>query len=154
MHEFSIATQVLEAAREAAADHGEDTFEGITVSVGEASHVNPDQLETCLEAAADSTVGEDDLTITVETESAYAECDCGWSGEPETIDRALAYAPDLTCPDCEDRLELATGNECRLMSVTIPDEDDDDTGEMDANGAGSDGTTAESPTENEADATN
>mgnify|MGYP000436380542 CR=1 FL=1 len=121
MHEFSIATQVLEAAREAAADHGSDTFEGITVSVGDASHVNPNQLETCLEAAADSTIGDGELDIEVETEPAYAECDCGWSGEPETIDRALAYAPDLTCPECDERIELAAGNECKLMSVTIPD---------------------------------
>jgi hydrogenase nickel incorporation protein HypA/HybF len=121
MHEFSIATQVLEAAREAAADHGADTFEGITVSVGEASHVNPDQLETCLDAAADSTVGEDDLDIEIETVEPSAECSCGWKGEPETIDRALAYAPDLTCPECDERIELAAGNECKLMSVTIPD---------------------------------
>ncbi|WP_136688531.1 hydrogenase maturation nickel metallochaperone HypA/HybF [Halorhabdus amylolytica] len=128
MHEFSIATQVLEAAREAAADHGKDTFEGISVSVGEASHVNPDQLETCLDAAADSTVGKDELDIEIETEPAYAECDCGWSGEPETIDRALAYAPNLTCPECDERLELQAGNECRLMSVTIPEADDGDDG--------------------------
>ncbi|WP_135664162.1 hydrogenase maturation nickel metallochaperone HypA/HybF [Halorhabdus rudnickae] len=125
MHEFSIATQVLEAAREAAADHGVDTFEGITVSVGEASHVNPDQLETCLEAAADSTISDGELDIELETVVPYAECSCGWSGEPETIDRALAYAPDLTCPECDARLELARGNECRLMSVTIPDENGD-----------------------------
>ncbi|QGN06047.1 hydrogenase maturation nickel metallochaperone HypA [Halorhabdus sp. CBA1104] len=121
MHEFSIATQVLDAAREAAADHGAETFEGITVSVGEASHVNPDQLGTCLDAAADSTVGEADLDIEIETVAPHAECDCGWSGEPETVDRALAYAPDLTCPECDQRIELAAGNECKLMSVTIPD---------------------------------
>ncbi|MFB6128472.1 MAG: hydrogenase maturation nickel metallochaperone HypA, partial [Halorhabdus sp.] len=88
MHEFSIATQVLEAAREAAADHGADTFEGITVSVGEASHVNPDQLETCLEAAADSTITDGELDIELETVAPYAECSCGWSGEPAEIDRA------------------------------------------------------------------
>lgn len=121
MHEFSIATQVLEAAQEAAEEHGADTFEGITVSVGEASHVNPDQLETCLEAAADSTITDGELGIELETEPAYAECTCGWSGEPEEIDRALAYAPNLTCPECDERLELQAGNECRLMSVTLPE---------------------------------
>ena len=140
MHEFSIATQVLEAAREAAADHGADTFEGITVSVGEASHVNPEQLETCLDAAADSTVGEADLDIEIETVTPHAECDCGWSGEPETVDRALAYAPDLTCPACDERLELAAGNECKLMSVTIPEAAD-----------GNDGDAAESPDANATD---
>lgn len=121
MHEFSIATQVLEAAQEAAEEHGANTFEGITVSVGEASHVNPDQLETCLEAAADSTITDGELAIELETEAAYAECACGWSGEPEEIDRALAYAPNLTCPACDQRLELDAGNECRLMSVTLPE---------------------------------
>jgi len=137
MHEFSIATQVLDAAREAAADHGADTFEGITVSVGDASHVNPDQLETCLDAAADSTITDGDLTIDIETEPAYAECACGWSGEPGEIDRALAYAPNLTCPECDARLELQAGNECRLMSVTLPETDDgsdpDAAGSPDAN---------------------
>lgn len=120
MHEFSIATQVLEAAREAAGDHGAETFDGITVSVGEASHVNPEQLETCLEAAADSTI-ENDLDIELETVAPYAECDCGWSGKPESSDCALVYAPDLTCPSCDQRIDLIRGNECRLMSVTIPE---------------------------------
>jgi len=142
MHEFSIATQVLEAAQEAAEKHGADTFEGITVSVGEASHVNPDQLETCLEAAADSTITDGELAIDLETEAPYAECACGWSGEPAEIDRALAYAPNLTCPECDERLELEAGNECRLMSVTLPEAADGDQNRADADADDSSETTA------------
>lgn len=120
MHEFSIASQIIDTAGETAADHGADTFEGVSVAVGEASHINPDQLESCLEAAADSEVGDIDIEMTIT--APYAECECGWSGEPPSLEDTLAYAPNLRCPDCDGRLELQDGEEVRITSVTVPDD--------------------------------
>jgi len=126
MHEFSIATGIVDVVREEATDHGADRVESITVAVGEASHVNPEQLETCLEVATENTIAAD-ATLDIETVEPYGSCSCGWAGRPETSDRALAYAPDLRCPDCEDRIDLDEGDGCRVMELTVPSEDADET---------------------------
>lgn len=133
MHEFSIAARILEIAREHALDRVEESkrdkesertvedavrIDRIEVSVGEASHVNPDQLSTCLKAAATDTMAAD-ATVEIEQIAPYAECDCGWAGEPDVLDTALAYAPDLTCPDCGTRLELSRGDSCLLQRLEI-----------------------------------
>lgn len=126
MHEFSIASQILEIARERASERGADRIDLVEVSVGEASHVNPDQLCTCLDAAATETMAAE-ATFEVTTVAPYAECDCGWTGEPEVLDTALAYAPDLTCPDCDARLDLEEGDGCHLVRLVVPDVDEPQT---------------------------
>lgn len=122
MHELSIASSVVDRALTAASEHGADEIEELTVDVGKATHVNPDQLAFCLEAAIEPTIAAD-AEVTIETVTPLARCDCGWSGEPDSLDVAVSYAPDVTCPSCEARLELEQGRECRLASIEIPDPD-------------------------------
>jgi len=122
MHEFSIASQILDTAREHADENDASHVTRLEIEVGEASHVNPEQLETCLEAAKTNTIAAD-ATVVIETATPHAECDCGWSGEPDVAENALVYAPDLTCPACDGRIELAGGDSCRLMSLTVSDEE-------------------------------
>ncbi|QSG14606.1 hydrogenase maturation nickel metallochaperone HypA [Halapricum desulfuricans] len=122
MHEFSIASQILDTAREHAAENDAVRVTHLEIEVGEASHVNPDQLETCMDAAKTDTIAAD-ATVVVETATPHAECACGWSGEPDVAENALVYAPDLTCPECGERIELAGGDSCRLMSLTVSDEE-------------------------------
>ncbi|MFB6162345.1 MAG: hydrogenase maturation nickel metallochaperone HypA [Halococcoides sp.] len=121
MHEFSIASSIVEVVREEATDHGADRVESITVAVGEASHVNREQLETCLEVAREDTIAAD-ATVDIESVEPYGSCSCGWAGHPDASDRALAYAPDLRCPECEARIDLERGDGCRVMELTVPDE--------------------------------
>lgn len=125
MHEFAVASQVLETARELALDRGGVRIERLRLSVGEASHLNVDQLRTCLRAASADTMAAD-ADLELETEPPYAECDCGWSGEPEVLDAALAYAPDLQCPDCDARLDLERGDGCYLLQVEVATGEDGD----------------------------
>lgn len=121
MHEFSIASQILDNARQHVEENDATRVEHLEIEVGEASHVNPEQLDTCMEAAKTNTVAED-ATVVIETATPYAECDCGWNGEPEVAENALVYAPDLNCPECGERMELSGGDSCRLMSLTVSDE--------------------------------
>ncbi|SFC49309.1 hydrogenase nickel incorporation protein HypA/HybF [Halobiforma haloterrestris] len=122
MHEFSVADAVLERALETAADHGTAIIEELTIELGTATHVNPDQLTFCLETIADGTPAAD-ATVTIDPVEPHARCDCGWDGEPPTLDVSGAVAPNLRCPDCGERLELVRGKECRLSSITVPDAD-------------------------------
>ncbi|MFW6017670.1 MAG: hydrogenase maturation nickel metallochaperone HypA [Halapricum sp.] len=121
MHEFSIAAQILETAREHAEAEDASHVTRLEIEVGEASHVNPDQLETCMEAAKTNTIAAE-ATVEIETAVPYAECSCGWNGEPDVAENALVYAPDLTCPECGERIDLSGGDSCRLMSLTVSEE--------------------------------
>lgn len=121
MHEIQIATDLLERAKRAARGHGAERIDELRVTVGQATHVNPAQLELTIETvAADSMAA--GATIDIETVEPYATCDCGWEGEPESLDVANVVAPSVTCPDCEGRLAFERGRECRLTSVSVPDD--------------------------------
>lgn len=120
MHEISVAKGILDRALEAASAHGADSIDAITLEIGRATHVNPDQIVFCLEAIADSTPAEDS-TIRIEIVEPVAECECGWRAEPDELDFVSGFAPDVRCPDCGRRADLVQGQECRLASIEIPD---------------------------------
>ena len=124
MHELSIASRLLDRALSAAADHGAETVDELTIALGRATHVNPDQLRFCLETAADGTPAAD-ATFSIERIPPRARCDCGWTGEPDRLESTITYAPNVRCPDCGGRATLVEGRECRLRSIGIPDESTD-----------------------------
>lgn len=124
MHELSVAMGIVDRALSAAEEHGASTVEGITVEVGAATHVNPDQLRFCLETALTDTPAAG-AAIDIETVTPQARCGCGWEDEPGRIEEAIVYAPDVQCPECGDRTTLVRGRECRLAAVELPDNEVD-----------------------------
>ena len=119
MHELSVATGIVDRALAVADEHGTATVDRLTLEVGAATHVNPEQLRFCLDLATRDTAA-DGAAIEIETVTPFARCGCGWEGEPGALDDAFAYAPDVRCPDCHDRVELVRGRECRLSKVAFP----------------------------------
>lgn len=121
MHEISVASGILDRALSAAEEHGADRIEAVTIEIGRATHVSPDQLVFCLETIAEGTAAER-TTVRTEPVEPVAACDCGWRDAPEELDLAIAFAPEVRCPECGDRTELVRGRECRLASIEIPDD--------------------------------
>ncbi|WP_135830513.1 hydrogenase maturation nickel metallochaperone HypA/HybF [Halorussus halobius] len=122
MHELSVAGALLDSAVEAATDHDADEIEALAVELGEATHVNPDQLRFCLETVAEATPAAG-ATVEIETVPARAACDCGWTGEPPGFEGTAAVVPAARCPECGSGVEFTRGEECRLTSIEIPDSD-------------------------------
>ncbi len=121
MHELSVAMGIVDRALSAAKDYDAETIERLTVELGSATHVNPDQLQFCIETATDGTPAAG-ATIEIDRIVPLAQCECGWEGEPATLDEAPVYAPDVQCPRCGDRTDLVRGRECRLAAVELPEE--------------------------------
>ncbi|MES3516995.1 MAG: hydrogenase maturation nickel metallochaperone HypA [Natronomonas sp.] len=123
MHELSVAQRLVDAALDAAADHGADRIDTITVELGTATHVAADQLEFCLDALTDGTPA---ATATIEFDriDPRGRCSCGWSGSPSSIDGVTPETPSLRCPDCGSRLSLTAGRECRVARIEVPDRPD------------------------------
>lgn len=120
MHELSVATQVVDLAVDRANAHDAETVDRLTVAVGRATHLNPEQLRFCIRTVAEGTSIEG-AAIAVERVQPRARCDCGWRGEPDAVEDAAAYVPDPVCPECGGRVELTRGRGCRLASIDIPD---------------------------------
>ncbi|MDR5672184.1 Zn finger protein HypA/HybF [Halalkaliarchaeum sp. AArc-CO] len=123
MHEISVASGILDRAITAAEEHGADRIDAITIEIGRATHVNPEQLVFCLETIADGTAGEG-ATVRTETVDPVAVCDCGWRDEPDDLGLVGGFAPDVRCPECGERTELVRGRECRLASIEVPEAGD------------------------------
>ncbi|WP_253737501.1 hydrogenase maturation nickel metallochaperone HypA [Halohasta salina] len=141
MHELSLAEALLDRAAEVAAEHDAETVDALTVELGAATHVNPDQLRFCLETVATATVAAD-ATVDIETVTPRAACDCGWEGEPPSFEGTAAVVPTARCPECGDRTEFVRGKECHLTAVSVPDDAESTTAEND-----SDSTSTENDTE-------
>lgn len=120
MHELSIAQRLVDRAVTVAQEHGASRVNELTVAVGRATHLNPDQLRFCVEAVATDTAVSD-AAITFERVPVRGECECGWSGEPGTVEDALTYVPDPNCPDCGARVSITEGRGCHLTRIDIPD---------------------------------
>ncbi|WP_302081566.1 hydrogenase maturation nickel metallochaperone HypA [Salinibaculum rarum] len=121
MHELSVAEAILDHAREAAADHGANTVDTVTIALGAATHVNPDQLRFCIETVAEETslAG---VEVAIERVEPRATCDCGWAGEPPAFEGTAAVVPAARCPECGSQTDFTQGKECRLASIDIPDD--------------------------------
>jgi hydrogenase nickel incorporation protein HypA/HybF len=123
MHEITIAEGLLNRAIDAAEENDADTIEEITVAIGEATHINATQVEFWLEELSSDTPAEG-MVVRMRKVPASGRCSCGWSGELPGLDSAIGAAPDRRCPECGNTTELTAGGECRLESVTVPDESD------------------------------
>lgn len=123
MHEITIADRLLDRALEAAASADGGNVEALSVAIGEATHLNPTQVEFWLRELAADTPAEG-VTVEIRTVSARGECPCGWTGDLPQMGGPFGPAPDRRCPECGQTTSLRTGTECRLESISVPDGDD------------------------------
>jgi hydrogenase nickel incorporation protein HypA/HybF len=130
MHELAIADRLVDRALATAREADADRITALTVELGTATHLLPDQVRFCLEAVAEGTLAEG-ADVSVEGVPARGECECGWAGDLDTLSATVAGVPDRRCPDCGTAVELVAGRECRLTGVTVPDQSTDRTSRPD-----------------------
>jgi hydrogenase nickel incorporation protein HypA/HybF len=119
VHELTVAQRLVERAEAAAYKAGAERVDAVTVEVGVATHLVPDQLAFCIEAMAEDTpvAGAD---VRFNRVQARGECRCGWTGELDALEGVVGGAPDRRCPDCGRGVDLTDGRGCRLVSVEVP----------------------------------
>lgn len=112
MHELSIAQSILETALAEAEKHGGKHIRALSVKLGKASHIEPESLELCLEAAAKGTIAEGARTQ-IEPVATTAKCTA-------CVFTFLVHGDELICPRCGNRnLEIVTGTEVFLESLEV-----------------------------------
>ncbi len=119
MHEFSLATQIVESVREFTETHAAGEVLKVRLRVGELTCVEAEQLRFCFNSITRETVLEK-AVLEIELVTAVVHCQhCAYNGPPKYWDGALAGTtiPTLQCPHCGRAAEATQGHECEIKSV-------------------------------------
>ncbi len=120
MHEFGIATSIVEVIEHTVENRPVKRVLAVTVEVGQLAMVNPEQLKFSFDVIVEGGPFEG-TDLKVETLPAVARCACGFEG-------ALGDE-DYVCPACGGMYELLEGRGICVKNIEVELEDDDTTGE-------------------------
>jgi len=119
MHEFSIASGLVEKLLDFAEQNPDKKIVEVRVAIGEFTQVDEEQLRFCY----DSIVTEMLIAgsrLTIERVPGKVTCPhCAYSGPPRYWDGVLHGVPvaTLQCPVCGKAAEAIAGNECSIRSL-------------------------------------
>lgn len=119
MHEFSIASGIVDTVLAYAETHGLKRIVQVRMVIGELACVETDQLKFCFGAITkDSTL--EDATLQIDTADAVVRCPhCNYEGPPKYWGEAqsAAFLPTLECPECGRAAEAIAGHDCAIKSI-------------------------------------
>ena len=119
MHEFSIASSIVESVLEFAETRGIGKITGVHLAIGELTCVAEEQLRFCFMSITKETPIEDS-TLTIEQVPAVVRCShCAYLGPPKYWEDALYLTPvpTLQCPECGKAVEAEQGNDCAIKTI-------------------------------------
>src|SRR5215470_7370461 len=119
MHEFSIATTLVEDVLKFAEKHGASKVVRVRLGIGELTCIQSEQLKFCYESVITETAlaGSE---LEIETIPARVACSyCGYEGAPKYWMESLADFPiaTLQCPACGKSVEAIQGHECAIKTI-------------------------------------
>jgi hydrogenase nickel incorporation protein HypA/HybF len=114
MHEFGIATEIVNVVKETVETRAVKRLISVTVEVGQLAMVNPEQLKFSFKMITEGGPFEG-AEIKVETLPAVAKCKCGFEG-------ALGDE-DYVCPKCGGMYELLSGRGICIKNLEVELED-------------------------------
>ena len=119
MHEFSIASGLVEKILDFAEKNPDKKVVEVRVAIGEFTQIEEEQLRFCY----DSIITEmpiDGSRLTIEPILGKVRCShCSYSGPPKYWEGVLSGAPvaTLQCPTCGKAAEATEGTECAIRAV-------------------------------------
>ncbi len=123
MHEFSLATNILETAIDVANSNKAKKIVEIWIEVGEFTFVNIEQLMFALEIASENTLAKGSQ-LRIDRIPGRILCkNCRYEGDiKETNDTSLDFLSFLTfeCPKCgSNETEITSGRELLVKNIKI-----------------------------------
>lgn len=119
MHEFSIASGLVEKLLDFAQQHPDKQVVEVRVAIGEFTQIEEEQLCFCYE----SIISEMPIAgsrLRIEQVPAKVRCShCSYEGTPKYWEGILSGAPvaTLQCPGCGKAAEAIAGTECAIRAV-------------------------------------
>ncbi len=120
MHEFTVASMIVERVRVEASKHGAKKVRKVEVKLGELTLVNPEQLKFNYEVLSQDPLLKGSELI-VKVVSGEVSCrECGFHGKPRyRDDPSLHLFPMFSCPICESPVEVVKGREIVISRITL-----------------------------------
>ncbi len=119
MHEFSIATAVVEKILEFAREKRVTRVIEVRLAVGELACVEEVQLKFCISSITKETAMEDSA-VEIEKVDAEVACPhCAYQGRPKYWEDALSSGPvpTLQCPECGKAAQPSQGQDCAIRAI-------------------------------------
>lgn len=120
MHEYSIMTDIVNAALATLKNYDVKSVDTVFLEVGELTFLNPVQLRFCFNVLTENNMlFGSKLKIT--EKKAEIECDaCGYKGElKEQPEEDHLRIPRISCPKCDGEIKLLSGRECIIRSIKM-----------------------------------
>ena len=105
MHGIHIAQDLVEQARK------QGKVKNMEVEVGGLANITKDDLAKHLQSMAD-------FPFQITEADAEVECECGYKGKPEIIERQHDLVL-FTCPECGELPKVISGDKIILKSVEV-----------------------------------
>jgi hydrogenase nickel incorporation protein HypA/HybF len=126
MHEFSIAQQVVEVVRDAAAKAGAAKVTEIRLRIGEMSFISEEQLKFAIEELSRGTALEG-ANLELASEPGKAKCDsCGAEEDVSYKNLKAAGAAPTVCAKCGGPARLTGGSGCTVENILVEVPEDDE----------------------------
>jgi len=130
MHEFSMATQLVENVLAEAKRNGAKKVAEVHLVIGKMTFLGKYQIRFAYDILKKDTIMNDSELIIEEQDGVIQCSSCGFKG-PVPIEDDPAYhipVPTLKCPKCGKEAKIVEGKECTIKSIRIlkPQEKDND----------------------------
>ena len=120
MHEFSVASMIVERVRAEASRRGAKKVRKVEVKIGELSLVNPEQLRFNYLVLCQDILLRDSKLIIQRIPGEVKCVECGFRGRPSySDDPALHLSPLFSCPVCGSPVDVIRGREVIVSKITL-----------------------------------
>jgi hydrogenase nickel incorporation protein HypA/HybF len=120
VHEFSVATSLVEALLEIARKQSSSKVVEVQLKVGKLRLLSLEQLKFSYDILAKGTILEGSR-LKIEETPGFAKCPkCGFTEQLETSDATFHFGlPRMNCPRCATPLSIEGGDECLITKVRM-----------------------------------
>ena len=121
MHEFSMATQIVDSVLEEAKKHDAKKVAEVHLVIGKMTFLGIDQVRFSYEILVKDTIMNESKLI-IEEQEGIIECpSCGFKGAIPVEDDPAYHVPipTLKCPKCGEAAKIVEGKECKIESIRI-----------------------------------
>ena len=127
MHEFSMATQIVENVLEEAKRHDAKKVAEVHLVIGKMTFLGVDQVRFSYGILVNDTIMEDSKLI-IKEQDGVIECpSCGFKGAVPIEDDPAYHVPvpSLRCPKCGEAAKIVEGKECTIASIRLLKQQED-----------------------------
>jgi len=121
MHEFSMATQIVENVLREAEKHDAKKVTEVHLVIGKLTFLGTEQVHFSYDILVEGTIMEGS-ELYIEQKNGFVKCSsCGYQGDFIYEDNPVFHVPTptLRCPKCGGLLNIVGGRECTIKSIKL-----------------------------------